>query len=160
MPTPPHNFSRKNPKLAKLPTQTPLPADPSLANLETQGEKLKIYSLDHLLKNKRPRSARAPANLADILIPWFEKTIERPAAKLAGVTELWIAHAPKNLAPHTRLVSLIKGTLLVSADNAVVRAELDGALRRGLTKLLQIESRGLIYRVKTILEASKIQEIS
>ena len=156
MPTPPHKFSRKNAKPAPA---VPAP-DPTIANLETEGEKLKIYSLGHLLQNKRPKSSRAPASLADVLVPWFEKNIERPAAKLAGVTDLWLAHAPKNLAPHTRLISLNRGTLLVTADNSIVRAELDAALRRGLQRVLQTESKGAIFRVKVMVESSQVPEVS
>lgn len=127
-------------------------ADPSIANLHTAGEHLKIFSLQNLLTNKRSRETRAAARLGEVLLPWYEKTVARPGQKLEGISGLWQAHVPKPLLDHCRLVGFHRGTLTVALDSATVRAELDAKLRSGLLGLLQRESRGGLYRVKTCVQ--------
>ena len=138
----------------------PAGATPEIANLETDGERLKVYSLADLIKHKRGRPTRQIMTLGDVLVPWFEKTIEKPSEKLAGCAELWVELVPKRLVAATRLVGFSRGTLTVAADSAIVRAELDGTLRRGLLQQLQTSSKGTIYRVKTCVQGGGIPEIS
>ena len=130
------------------------------SNLEMAGDRLKVYSLAEMVRHKQTRSKRPIMTLADVLVPWFEKTVEKPSAKLAGCAELWVEKVPKALAGATRLVGFSRGTLTVAVDNATIRAELDGALRRGLLGELQEASKGAIYRVKTCVLGSGIPEIS
>lgn len=123
------------------------------------GEKLKVYSLEHLLRNKRTFRTAPAAKLGDVLAGWYEKEVRKPADRLDGVAELWMAHCPPAILPHTRLVGLVRGTLTVSADSSVVRAQLDGVLRQGLAKQLQALAKGAVYRVKTVV-ATPIREVS
>ena len=123
------------------------------ANLELLGERLEVISLHTLLTNKKRPQTRDAAKLGDVLLPWFEKSVAKPAAKLEGVAELWQQHVPANIVHHSRLVGFHRGTLTVALDSATVRAELETRLRSGLLRILQGESKGAVYRVKSCIEA-------
>jgi hypothetical protein len=124
-----------------------------------EGDRLKVFSLQTLLTNKRNRETRDVARLGDVLLPWFEKTVAKPAEKLSGISELWEAHVPGPILSRTRLVGFHRGTLTVAVDSAPVRAELDAQLRGGLLRKLQAESRGTLYRVKTQIEPPASSQI-
>lgn len=131
-------------------------------NLDMDGDKLKIYSLANILQHKadhNPKS-RKVSTLGEVLTPWFEKNVEKPAEKLGACVDVWIAHVPAKLAGGTRLVTFHRGTLTVAAESAIIRAELDAALRKGLLATLQTSSKGTIYRVKTCVSGREIPEIS
>lgn len=130
-----------------------LPAAP-VTNLETKGDQLKVYSLHALLTNKRNPETRGAARLGDVLIPWFEKTIAKPAAKLEGIHDLWQEHIPARIVSRSRLLGFHRGTLTVSVESATARAELDSQLRGGLLTVLQKASRGALYRIKTCVQAT------
>lgn len=125
----------------------------SVNNLEMKGDRLKVFSLQTLLTNKKSRETREVARLGDVLLPWYEKTVAKPAEKLSGIAELWQEHVPAAIAEKSRLIGFLKGTLTVALDSATVRAELEGQLRGGLLRKLQVESRGAVYRVKTQIES-------
>jgi len=127
------------------------------ANLAPVGERQKVISLHTLLTNKKRPETRDAARLGDVLLPWFEKTVAKPAAKLEGVAELWQEHVPANILRHCRLVGFVKGTLTVALDSTTVRAELETRLRSGLLRMLQTESRGALFRVKTNVEGNSIK---
>jgi len=141
--------------LFKRPT-SPVRAAPgpevSVVNVEPVGERQKVISLHTLLTNKKRRETRDAARLGDVLLPWFEKTIAKPAAKLEGIAELWQEHVPANILQRCRLVGFYRGTLTVALDSATVRAELETRLRSGLLRVLQTESKGALFRVKTSVE--------
>jgi len=124
----------------------------SIVNLETAGDQLKVFSLQNLLTNKKSKETRAAARLGDVLIPWFEKTVSKPAEKLDGISELWQSHVPAALLGHCRLIAFQRGTLTVALDSATVRAEVDAKLRSGLLRTLQSASRGNLFRVKTCVQ--------
>jgi predicted nucleic acid-binding Zn ribbon protein len=123
-----------------------------LANLEPIGERRKVISLHTLLTNKKRPETRDAARLGDVLLPWFEKSVARPAAKLELVAELWQEHVPPTIVRHCRLAGFYRGTLTVVMDSAAVRAELETRLRSGLLRVLQTGSRGALFRVKTSIE--------
>ena len=150
--------SRKK-KAATPPGPSPVPAGAAphaasraIDNLERAGDRLKVYSLHNLLTNKRSPETRDMAKLGDVLLPWFEKSVARPANQLKGVFELWQQHVPPALRERCRLLSLVRGTLGVALDSTTVRAEFDAQLRGGLLRTLQIESRGAIYKIKTSVQ--------
>lgn len=126
--------------------------DLSLSNLELPAERAKLYSLRTLLTNKHNPRTRDAAKLGDVLLPWYEKTVARPGAKLDGIAELWEKHLPAKIADRCRLVGFQRGTLTVSVDSAAARAELDARLRAGFLRTLQIDSKGSLFRVKTCVE--------
>ena len=135
----------------RKPAQTPAPAE--VVNLEMEGDRLKVFSLNTLLTNKRNPETRSTARLGDVLLPWFEKVVSKPAEKLDGITELWQALVPPNLTDKTRLLGLAKGVLTVALDSATVRSELDARLRAGLLRQLQTGSKGAVFKVKTCVQA-------
>jgi len=116
-----------------------------IANLEPVGERQQIISLHTLLTNKKRRETRDAARLGDVLIPWFERTVAKPAAKLEGVADLWQEHVPANILQRCRLVGFQRGTLTVALDSATVRAELETRLRSGLLRVLQTGSKGALF---------------
>jgi hypothetical protein len=119
-----------------------------------EGDRLKIFSLQTLLTNKRSKETRDTARLGDVLLPWFDKMVAKPAEKLEDILDLWLNLLPVTLHKHTRLTGFSRGTLTVAAGSATTRAELDAKLRAGLLKELQTASRGSIYRIKTCVQAS------
>jgi hypothetical protein len=123
------------------------------ANLAPVGERQKVISLHMLLTNKKRPQTRDAARLGDVLLPWFEKTVARPAAKLGIVAELWQEQVPAKILQRCRLVGFERGTLTVALDSATVRAELEAKLRSGLLRVLQTGSRGALFRVKTYVDA-------
>jgi hypothetical protein len=123
------------------------------SNLELLGERLEVVSLRTLLTNKRNPHTRDAARLGDVLLPWYEKTVVKPAAKLEGIAELWVEHVPANIVKRSRLVGFQRGTLSVSLDSTTVRAELDAKLRSGLLRCLQAATRNALFRVKTSVQA-------
>ena len=132
------------------PAALPRPGAAALPNnLEAAGDKLKVYSLENLLKAKRTFRRIEPARLSDVLVPWFEKNVARPGARLEGIVDIWMAHVPEPIARHSRLVSLQRGILTVSVTHAPVRAQLEALLRQSLLRQLQAESKGAVLRVKS-----------
>jgi len=132
---------------------------PPIVNLETVGDKLKVYSLRNLLQNKRQFRTAPPSKLADVLQPWFEKNIQKPGDKLSAITEIWVAHVPSKILDRSRLIAFQRGTLTVSLDSAPVRAELEVLLRQGLLQQLQTLTKGAVFRVKTAVNAHEGRSI-
>ena len=130
------------------------PKSPRSAVANIEPISTQVYSLQQLLTNKADPRTRDAAKLGDVLLPWYEKMVARPAEKLDGVTELWQALVPERLLKRTRLLSLLKGTLSVGVDSAPLRADLTTLLRSGLLTQLQTASRGTVYRVKTCVQSS------
>ena len=118
-----------------------------------KGDRLKVFSLQTLLTNKKRKDTRDAARLGDVLIPWFEKTVTRPAEKLGGIADLWNELVPAPILQRSRLVGFAKGTLTVALDSSTARSELDSKLRGGLLRTLQTQSRGAIFRIKTCVQA-------
>jgi hypothetical protein len=147
---------QKRAKSTQLTPKLRLDSASNVANLEPifgdKGDRQKLISLRTLLTNKKRRETRDAAKLGDVLIPWFERAVAKPAAKLEGVAELWQEHVPANILRRCRLVGFNKGTLSVALDSATVRSELDAKLRGGLLRTLQRESKGALFRVKTSVE--------
>jgi hypothetical protein len=125
----------------------------ALANLEPIAERQKIISLHMLLTNKKRPETRDAARLGDVLLPWYERSVAKPTAKLEIVAGLWQEHVPPNILPHCRLAGFHRGTLSVTLDSAAVRVELETRLRSGLLRVLQNGSRGALFRVKTSIES-------
>ncbi len=130
----------------------PAVAPENISNLEMRGDRLKVFTLQTLLTNKRSKETRDTAKLGEVLLPWFEKMVEKPAEKLDGVLELWLSLAPANLKERARLLTFQRGTLTIAVDSSTLRAELDARLREGLLRQLQTASRGAIFRVKTSVQ--------
>jgi len=122
-----------------------------LANLEMQGDRLKVFSLHNLLTNKKSPETRATARLGDVLIPWFEKNV-KSNDKMGQITDVWQHLVPISLQNHAHLISFSRGILSVALDSAAARAELEAHLRAGLLRQLQTESRGTIFRIKTYVQ--------
>jgi hypothetical protein len=141
------------PKDAAL--QKAAPPGTSITNLEMDGDRLKVFSLHTLLTNKRRRETREAARLGDVLLPWYEQTVARPAAKLEGIAELWQQFVPAGIVRRSRLVGFYRGTLTVALDSATVRAELDARLRGGLLRSMQAASKGSLYRIKTCVQGGQ-----
>ena len=133
------------------PSKSAPPAS-DVVNLEMRGDRLKVFSLQTLLTNKRSKETRDTAKLGEVLLPWFEKMVEKPAEKLDGVLDLWLSLAPANLKERARLTSFVRGTLTIAVESSTLRAELDANLRQGLLRQLQTASKGAIYRVKTAVQ--------
>lgn len=127
----------------------PTTGENNLTNVETVGDKLKVYSLRNLLQAKRTFKVREPSNLADVLEPWFAKNVEKPGQKLGPITDIWMALVPPEIQDQCRIAGLNRSTLLIQVSNAPARAHLEGLLRQGLLKQLQIQSKGTVYRIKT-----------
>ena len=125
-----------------------------LTNLEMEGDRLKVFSLQTLLTNKRRRDTRDAARLGDVLLPWYEQTVAKPAAKLDGIVELWQELVPAGIVKRSRLVGFHRGTLTVALDSSTVRAELDSRLRSGLLREIQTASKGSLFRVKTCVQGN------
>jgi hypothetical protein len=134
-------------------SRKPSPNPSAVANLERVDERRKVISLHMLLTNKKRPETRDAARLGDVLLPWFEKSVVKPNAKLEGVAEFWQTHVPANILRHCRLAGFHRGTLSVMLDSAAVRTELETRLRSGLLRVLQNESRGALFRVKTSIES-------
>ncbi len=152
-----HYSSRKHkPKAA----EASAPAAPkNLTNLESNGEALKVYSLQNLLKNKRTSKLIPAINLCDVAKKLYEKEVAKPGKSLDGIIDLWLEYVPKELQDGCRLAGFQRGTLNVAVNSATLRAELEGLLRSGLLRTLQSASHGTIFRIKTSVQ-STIQEIS
>ena len=140
------------PRQKALHSTTSITPQKSIDNLQMQGDRLKVYSLQTLLTNKRNKETRETAKLGEVLLPWFEKMVNKPAQKLDGVLELWLSLAPTNLKDRSRLIGFTKGTLTIALESTTTRAELDARLRAGLLRQLQTGSKGAIYRVKTCVQ--------
>ena len=82
----------------------------------------------------------------------FDREVKRPHAQVKQAVELWAQLVPAELAAHTRLESLTRGTLKVVADSSTHLYELDRLLRGGVEQAL---IRGLrtsgLRRVKVVV---------
>jgi hypothetical protein len=85
--------------------------------------------------------------------PWFQKQIARPHRQLGKAAAVWEATVPGALRPHTRLVSLSRGTLRVEVDSSAVLYELDALRRAGLERAMQAGQTG-VRRVKLVVGAA------
>jgi hypothetical protein len=153
----------KEPDMNIVRKRTPVPETAGgnqrpLANLEMDGDRLKMYSLRTLLTNKRRPDTRDAARLGDVLLPWYEQAVVKPAAKLHGLVEVWQEHVPAAIVKRSRLLGFHRGTLTVALDSSTVRAELDVRLRGGLLRTMQVASKGSLYRIKTCVEGAVIPE--
>lgn len=128
------------------------------SNLELIGERLEIVSLRTLLTNKRNTRTRDAAKLGDVLIPWYEKAVVKPAAKIGGIVEIWQEHVPAKIVSRSRLVGFEKGTLKVAVDSTTVRAELDAQLRAGLLRELQAATKHAIHRIKLEVQGQPAED--
>ena len=95
------------PRKKTTPASPPLPnshssAPPAITNLEMRGDQLKVFTLHTLLTNKKRKETRDAARLGDVLLPWFEKTVAKPAAKLDGIAELWQTLVPDRVVSRSR----------------------------------------------------------
>jgi hypothetical protein len=134
------------------PRRTPSPKRPApstISNIEPVGDRRELISLRMLLTNKKRPETRDAARLGDVLLPWFEQAVTKPAARMESVSELWQEHVPANILKHCSLSGFARGVLTVTLDSAAVRTELETRLRSGLLRLLQTHSRGALFRVKT-----------
>ena len=139
------------------PRRTPSPKKPTpdfttAVNVEPVGERRELISLRMLLTNKKRPETRDAARLGDVLLPWFERSVAKPAARMETVAELWQQHVPANIVKHCSLSRFSRGVLTVTLDSAAVRTELEIKLRSGLLRMLQTDSRGALFRVKTHVE--------
>jgi len=145
---------RKQPK-ATPPVKTPAPINNIEPVLPGGG-----LSLVDLLTNKKNPHTREVAKLGEVLLPWFEKVVAKPASQLDGLHEVWQELVPEKLRAKSRLVGLAKGTLTIALDSAPVRAELDAKLRSGLLRSLQLASKGKVFKVKTCVQTPPPFEVS
>lgn len=121
-------------------------------NLEMDGDRLKVFSLQTLLTNKKSPETRDLARLGDVLLPWYEKAVEKPAEKMEGISEQWETLVPERIRIRSRLIGFQRGVLTVALDSAAMRAEMDATLRGGLLRELQAGTKGAIFRVKTCIQ--------
>jgi predicted nucleic acid-binding Zn ribbon protein len=76
----------------------------------------------------------------------FKQQVERPFKQLQTIVPLWEELVPVQLADHTRLESLSRGTLRVSVDSSARLYELDQLLRGGLQRELITRHKGPAFR--------------
>lgn len=126
---------------------------PPQTNLELLGDRLEVVSLQALLTNKKRPETRDAARLGDVLLPWYERTVAKPAQKMGRIAEVWQELVPANLAARCRLIGFDRGTLKVSMTSTTARSELESCLRSGLLRSLQTASKGALFRVKATVEA-------
>ncbi len=100
----------------------------------------------HLDQLRRHRVWREKDTSLGFLKDQFQKQVARPHKQLQSLVELWQELVPPELAVHTRLVSLNRGTLHVAADSSARVYELDRLLRGGLQQELITRHRGPAFR--------------
>ncbi len=110
----------------------------------------RVLTLQRSISFKPRPDRNPPVALTDVLQPWVEKNITKTSQALQLAAELWLKLVPDALLRQTRLVGFRTATLTVAVTNAPARAQLDVLLRQRLLGQLQAESKGVIYRVKTI----------
>lgn len=76
----------------------------------------------------------------------FKQQIEKPYKQLKSITTLWRELMPAALVGHTRLDSLSRGVLRVTADSAPCCYEVDRLLRNGLEQALIRRHKGPAFR--------------
>jgi len=149
-----------NPRRKRSPSKAGGPAaKPELVPVEVKGQSHQLYVLQKLLTTKRGQARPAKlSGLGDILVPWYQKTIAKPGAKLGGITEIWEQMVPKHIADHARLIAFQRGTLSVALENATVRNELEYILRQGLLRQMQTLTKGAVFRIKTSIDGSALKD--
>lgn len=85
-------------------------------------------------------------DFAPVLQDVFKREIEKPHKQLGMMVELWEKLLPPELAAHTRLESLVKGTLRVVVDSSPRLYELDRLLRTGTQDKLITSFKGPAFR--------------
>lgn len=139
-----------------------LPTLPPADNLESDGDRLKIYSLQNVVLFKRDDRAHKkpqPVTLADILAPILKNQVNKPAENLGVIGDLWQQLVPEKLLSRSRLVGLHKSTLTVSMTHPTAKAELDALLRQSLLAQLQAASKGTVFRVRVTVDSRHIAEV-
>ena len=97
------------------------------------------------LKRFRKRKVQ-DFDFAPILADVFKREIEKPHKQLGMMVELWEKSLPPDLAAHTRLESLAKGTLRVVVDSSARLYDLDRLLRGGLQDQIITSFKGPAFR--------------
>jgi len=86
---------------------------------------------------------------------WFQREVARPHKQLGKAAAVWESSVPEALRPHTRLVSLSRGTLRVEVDSSAVLYELDALRRTGLERAMQAGGTG-VRKVKLVVGQAKL----
>jgi hypothetical protein len=97
------------------------------------------------LKRFRTRK-QYDADFAPVLQEVFKREIEKPHKQLGAMVELWEQMLPPDITKHTRLESLVKGTLRVVVDSSARLYELDRMLREGLQDRIITSFKGPAFR--------------
>jgi len=118
--------------------QSPQPvADPALRRL---------IALQRAKGGSRP-TERQIADTSDAFRA-IGNELRRSAKRLGGILEAWDELAPAFLRDSTRVESLERGTLTVTAESSATIYALDRELRAGLESALQSATGGRLQRVR------------
>lgn len=90
----------------------------------------------HLDRLRRYRNRPEDDQTLGFLKDQFKREVEKPHKQLAKLVCLWGELVPDEIARHTRLDSLSRGTLRIAVDSSARLYELDRLLRAGLQQQL------------------------
>jgi hypothetical protein len=90
---------------------------------------------------------------------FYKREVEKPAAQLADLAELWVELVPVEIVRHTRLESFSRGVMRVAVDSSVQLYELDRLLRSGLqTQLIQAHKGPALRRIQLKVSQTPIDD--
>lgn len=121
----------------------PCPPPPDLCTLYLMPADPHQSHLDGLRKH---RNRKDPDLSLGFMRERFKREVQKPYEQLGELADVWTELVPKELASHTRLMSLNRGVLRVAVDSSGRLYELDRLLRSGVFDQIVTRHKGKAIR--------------
>ena len=119
--------------------------------LRDSRERLALHRLERKISLAPRVDPHPPEKLGDFLPKWFDKNISKSGDVLALANEALKAQLPGKLYRTIALGSLQRGHLTVYCSSSTAKMEIDAVLRQTLLRNIQIATKGLIFKVKIVV---------
>ncbi len=123
----------------------------TLEQLRNSEERLRLHRLQRKIALAPQVDPHPPEKLGDFLPKWFDKNISKSGDVLALTNEALKAQLPAKLYRTIALGPLQRGHLTLYCSSSTAKMEIDAVLRQTLLRNIQIATKGLIFKVKIVV---------
>ncbi len=129
----------------------------TLEDLHNSRERIQLKTLQRKISLSPPSDRRPPEKLGDFLPQWFQAHVTKTGDVLATASETLQATLPEKLWHSIAFGPLQRGLLTLYCSCSPAKVEVDMLLRPGTPGLrhLQIATKGLIFKVKTVVDRAR-----
>ncbi len=119
--------------------------------LRSSRERVLLQKLQRKISIAPSVDQHPPRKLGDILPEWYEKNVSKSGDLLAKASETLQAALHGKLLKTIAMGPLQRGHLTLYCSSSAAKMELDMVLRGTLLRQLQTATKGLIFKVKTVV---------